>query len=94
MESPPPILPYASTKPDPLLRWLLWALLAELALTLAGAGTGIAGDIYDHFHPMSWRGARVTSPIYNGLFLAAGLLWFVIVPMVVAAIVRRRRRAG
>ena len=94
MASQPPILPYASTKPDPLLRCLLWVLLADLSLVLAGAGTGIAGDIYDHFHPMSWRGARVTSPIYNGLFLAAGLHWSVIIPMVVAAIVRRRRRAG
>ncbi len=94
MASQSPILPYASTKPDLLLRWLVWVLLADLTLTLTGAGTGIAGDIYDHFHPMSWRGARVTSPIYNALFLAAGLLWLVIVPMVVAAIVRHRRRAG
>lgn len=93
MASEPPILPYGSTKPDPLLRWILWLLLTEIALVVAGAATGIGGDVYDRLHPMSWHGARVVSPIYNALFVAAGLLWLVIVPLFVAALVRGRRRA-
>ena len=93
MTSQPPTLPYASVKADPLLRWLLWLLVAELTLVLGAAGTGIGGDIYDRLHPMSWRGATVTTPIYNGLFVAAGVLWLVIVPLAFVAIIRHRRRA-
>jgi hypothetical protein len=69
-------------------------LLAELALIVSAVGTGIAGDLYDRSHPMSWIGARVTSPIYHALFLAAGLLWLVIVPVGIFALIRHRRRAG
>jgi hypothetical protein len=94
MAPEPPILTYAAPKRDRLARWLLWLLLAELALIASAVGTGIAGDLYDWIHPMSWRGARVTSPIYHALFLAAGLLCLVIVPLGVTAWVRHRRRAG
>ena len=94
MSSQPPILTYASPKPDGLLRWLLWLTLAEIVLVVAAVGTGIGGDVYDRLHPMSGRGARVSTPIYNGLFLAAGLIWLVILPLVVAAVFRHRPPAS
>jgi hypothetical protein len=93
MASRLPILLYAAVKADSTLRWLFCLMLAELALVLAGAGVGIGGDVYDRLHPMSWRGATVTTPIYNATFAAACLLWLLILPLFIAAFVRHRRRA-